>query len=69
MARALMHGGSAKVDAGHQALAVAYRQVLNQATQLAYLDALRQMAIVVACMLPLLLFARAPKRGQAAMVH
>src|SRR5262249_21735579 len=38
IARSLEHNGASAVDAAHRALAVVYRQVQLQATQLAYLD-------------------------------
>ena len=66
IARSLVHGGASAVDAPHRALAVVYGQLVQQATQLAYLDALRMLAIAAVCMLPLLLLAKAPPRGKPA---
>ena len=66
---ALERAGSSPVDAAHKALAAVYRQLQQQALQLAYLDALKVMAIAVALMLPVLLFAKPPKKGTLAVVH
>jgi len=69
MARALERAGTSAADAGHQALAFAYQQMQAQALQLAYLDALHVLAIAVACMLPLLFLAKAPKPGGPVPTH
>ena len=65
VARAFQSVGSSSADAAHQGLAVVYRQMQLQATQLAYLDAIHILAISVACMLPLLLLVKSPKPGEA----
>ncbi len=62
IARVLEHAGRSAPDAAHDALAVAYRQLQVQATQLAYVDAMRTMAILAACMLPVLLLAKGAKQ-------
>jgi DHA2 family multidrug resistance protein len=69
LARAFEHTGASAVDATHRALAVVYRQVQLQATQLAYLDAFRVLALGGLCILPLLLLARATKPGRAPAGH
>jgi DHA2 family multidrug resistance protein len=66
IARSLEHSGASAVDAAQRALAVVYRQLQQQATQLAYLDALRMLALAALCMLPLLLLARSPRPGKPA---
>jgi DHA2 family multidrug resistance protein len=62
IARALERGGASAVDATHRALAVVYRELQLQAAQLAYLDALRLLALAAACLLPLALLMRGPPR-------
>jgi DHA2 family multidrug resistance protein len=68
IARSLEHSGAPAVDAAHRALAVVYRQLQQQAIELAYLDALRMLAIAAVCMIPLLLLAKSPKPGKSAPV-
>jgi DHA2 family multidrug resistance protein len=63
VARSLERSGASAVDAAHRALAVVYRELQAQATQLAYLDTLRLLAFVALAMLPLLLLVRSPRRG------
>jgi MFS transporter, DHA2 family, multidrug resistance protein len=63
IARAFERGGASAIDATHRALAVVYRQVELQATQLAYLDAFRVLAFAGLGMLPLLALARSAKRS------
>ncbi len=64
--QALQHAGSASVNAAHQASAVLYRQLQQQATQLGYLDALRALAIASAIMVPVVWLAHRPQQGGAA---
>jgi DHA2 family multidrug resistance protein len=66
---ALQRAGISSVEAGRRAMALLYRQLLGQAATLAYLDALRVMAIATAAMLPLLLLTRRPKTGGAPAAH
>jgi DHA2 family multidrug resistance protein len=61
IARSLEHSGTGSVDAASRALAIAYRQLQLQATQLAFLDALHLLTFGAILMLPLLFFVRAPK--------
>ena len=58
LTRALEQGGASTVEAGRKARALTYQEVQRQATQLAYLDTLRLLAIAAGLMLPLLLLAR-----------
>ena len=65
LGRAFERAGASSVEATQKALAVVYRQIQQQAVTLAYLDALKSLAIITAAMLPLLLLTRKP-RGQGA---
>ncbi len=65
IARSLERTGASSLDASHRALSVVYRQLQQQAMTLAYLDAIRMLAIFTALMLPLLFLARKP-RGSGA---
>jgi DHA2 family multidrug resistance protein len=67
IARSLEHAGSTSVAAAKQATAAMYRQLVQQSTQLAYLDALYVLAIGAVAMVPLVWFAqRPPQRGAPA---
>jgi DHA2 family multidrug resistance protein len=66
IALALQHAGSTSANAAHQATAVLYRQLQQQATQLGYLDALRALAIASAIMVPVVWLAHRPQMGGAA---
>jgi DHA2 family multidrug resistance protein len=68
IARSLVHSGASAIEASHRALGVAYRALVQQATQLAYLDTLRVLAIIAVCMIPLLFLVKAPKPGKPAAV-
>jgi DHA2 family multidrug resistance protein len=63
---AIQHTGVSAADATHKAMAAMYGQLVQNATTLAYIDALRVMAIGVALMVPLLLLTQKPKAGGAA---
>jgi DHA2 family multidrug resistance protein len=69
LARALERTGAGAADVTRQALAIVYRQLLGQATTLAFLDALEVLAIAAACMVPLLLLTRRPPRAAAPAAH
>jgi DHA2 family multidrug resistance protein len=69
IARSLEHSGVSAIDAAQRALAVVYHQMQLQATQLAYLDTFRLLAIAAFLMLPLLFLAKAAKPGQPTMGH
>jgi DHA2 family multidrug resistance protein len=66
---AFVHKGMSSADASRRALASLYGQLVQQATTLAYLDVLRAFALVSAVMVPLLLWTKPAKPGQAAMGH
>ncbi len=61
--------GAAAVDAARQASAAMYRQVLMQATQLAYLDALIVLGVATAAMVPIVWIAKRPQAAGAPMGH
>jgi MFS transporter, DHA2 family, multidrug resistance protein len=61
--------GASSADAARRALATVYRALVGQATTLAYLDVLRIFAVLCAGMVPLLIFAHAPKPGKAPAAH
>lgn len=67
--RRLEHAGISAAAAAHKALAVVYEQMLGQAVTLAYLDAIRVLAIATALMVPLLFLTRQPKPGAAPGGH
>jgi DHA2 family multidrug resistance protein len=54
-------GGSAS-DSAYASLAMLYGQVQRQAALLAYMDQYRMFAIMLACLLPLVLFLKRPPR-------
>jgi DHA2 family multidrug resistance protein len=66
---ALEHAGSTSVTAARQATGVMYRQLVLQATQLAYLDALWVLGIATAVMGPLVFLAKKASRGMPAGAH
>jgi len=66
---AFVHKGMSSTLASKRALAALYGQLVQQATTLAYLDVLRMFGVMAAIMVPLLLLAKAPKPGRAAMGH
>ena len=69
IARSLEHSGASAIDSAQRALAIVYRQVQLQATQLAYLDTFKYLAIAALFMLPLLLVAKSAKPGKASIGH
>jgi DHA2 family multidrug resistance protein len=67
---AMQHAGASAIEAAHRATAVAYRQLLQQSSQLAYLDALWVLGIMAACMVPLVWLSPKPlARGAPAGAH
>jgi DHA2 family multidrug resistance protein len=68
IARGLVHSGASAIEASQRALGVAYRQLVQQGTQLAYIDTLRVLAIIAFCMIPLLFLVKAPKPAKPAPV-
>jgi MFS transporter, DHA2 family, multidrug resistance protein len=65
LTRSLERAGSSSLEASHKALAVVYRQLLLQATTLAYLDAIKMLAIFCGAMIPLLFLTRKPRAAGA----
>jgi DHA2 family multidrug resistance protein len=61
ISRALERAGASSLDASHKALAVVYRQLQQQAMTLAYLDAIKMLAIFTAAMVPLIFLTRRPR--------
>jgi DHA2 family multidrug resistance protein len=69
MAHVFERAGAATVDATRQATAAMYRQVVLQATQLAYLDALLALAVATSLMVPLVWLAKKPAAQGAPLGH
>jgi DHA2 family multidrug resistance protein len=70
IAYAMQHAGASAYDATQRATAAVYRQLVQQATQLAYLDTLWVLGIMAACMVPLVWLAPKPlPRGAPAGAH
>jgi DHA2 family multidrug resistance protein len=69
LGRALEHAGATSADAAHQAAAVIYRQLIQQATQLGYLDALRALAIASCVMVPVVWLMKRPSSGGPVGAH
>ena len=68
IAQSLQHAGMSATTATKQAYAAVYRQVIQQAQTLAYLDVLFILACFTAVMVPLVLLTRRAARGPT-MVH
>jgi DHA2 family multidrug resistance protein len=62
---AFQHGGATSLQAARDATAAMYRQLVLQATQLAYLDALFYLGVATALMVPLVWIAKRPQAGAA----
>jgi DHA2 family multidrug resistance protein len=69
MTRVFEQAGAATVDAARQATAAVYRQLLAQATQLAYLDALLALGVMTALMIPIVWIAKRPAAMGAPAGH
>jgi DHA2 family multidrug resistance protein len=69
MTSGFQHTGASAVDATHRAMAAIYGQLVQSATTLAYLDALRVMGFATAFMVPLLFLTKKPKPGAAPGGH
>jgi DHA2 family multidrug resistance protein len=69
MTRVFENAGAATVDAARQATAAMYRQLVQQATQLAYLDALLALGVATALMVPLVWLAKRAAPMGAPMGH
>jgi DHA2 family multidrug resistance protein len=61
--------GTSSADATKRALASVYNQTVQAATTLAYLDVLKVLAVVTACMVPLLFLTQKVKPGAAPAAH
>ncbi|HKC48178.1 MAG TPA: hypothetical protein VKB63_11305, partial [Gemmatimonadales bacterium] len=60
IAHTLSHGGMAPAEAARAAAGVVYRQVIQQAQTLSYLDAFLVLAGIMALMVPAILLTRRP---------
>jgi DHA2 family multidrug resistance protein len=69
IASGLEHAGASSLTAAKQATAMLYRQLVVQSTQLAYLDALRFLAILTAVMGPLVFLAQRPRGAPPSGAH
>ncbi|HEY3819930.1 MAG TPA: DHA2 family efflux MFS transporter permease subunit [Polyangiaceae bacterium] len=69
IAAALQHTGASAVASTHQATAAIYRQLVENATTLSYIDTFHVMGILTMFMVPLLFFAKKPKPGAAPAGH
>jgi DHA2 family multidrug resistance protein len=67
--RAFGHAGATSITAAREATGAMYRQLATQATQLAYLDALRALGIATALMIPVIWFAGRPQARGAPVAH
>jgi DHA2 family multidrug resistance protein len=68
IASSLVHAGSSAADAAHTAYGAIYRQVLQQAQTLAYLDTLFVLACITSVMVPAVLLTR-KATGRAQVGH
>jgi DHA2 family multidrug resistance protein len=69
MTRGFEHAGATSLAAARQASAAMYRQLTQQATELAYLDALRVLGIATLVMVPLIWLMQRPKPMGAPAGH
>jgi MFS transporter, DHA2 family, multidrug resistance protein len=69
IAAAMERAGATSIDAAREATGAMYRQVLQQATQLAYLDALFVLGIGAALMVPILAIIKKPGPMGAPVGH
>ncbi|HTT82599.1 MAG TPA: DHA2 family efflux MFS transporter permease subunit [Rhizomicrobium sp.] len=63
MTQALMAHGHSQLEAARQAVALLYRQLLQQAAMLSYIDVFQVLMIVVLCALPLVFLLRGQSHG------
>jgi MFS transporter, DHA2 family, multidrug resistance protein len=68
-AAAMERAGASSADAAQRALGTLYRQVIQQAQTLAYLDVLVVLSVFAAAMVPLVFLTRKVQAGKAAMAH
>jgi len=69
LTRHLLASGTAFTDAQRKAILIIYQSVETQASVLSYIDVLRFLAMLCACMVPLVFLMKKPPRGTAASVH
>jgi MFS transporter, DHA2 family, multidrug resistance protein len=69
MTRAMEHAGSTSIDAAREATAAMYRQLVQQATELAYLDALWILGLAAALMMPIVWLTKRPGPMGAPAAH
>jgi DHA2 family multidrug resistance protein len=69
IAAGLRHAGVAAADAAQRADAQVYRELVRQATTLAYIDVIAVMSVAAACALPLVLLLKANVPGKGTMGH
>jgi DHA2 family multidrug resistance protein len=69
MTRGFEHAGATSLGAAREATGALYRQLAQQATQLAYLDALRALGIATALMIPVIWLAGRPQARGAPVAH
>jgi DHA2 family multidrug resistance protein len=69
LTRAFTHAGATSLGAAREATGALYRSLAQQATQLAYLDALRALGIATALMIPVIWFAGKPQARGAPAGH
>jgi DHA2 family multidrug resistance protein len=69
IALAMERSGSTTIDATRQATAAIYRQLVQQATQLAYLDALWVLGLAAALMMPIVWLTKRPGPMGAPAAH
>ncbi len=69
MARTFEQAGASTVDATKKAMALLYFQVQHQAVTLAFLDALKALAIATGLMIPLLFLTKRARPGGAPAAH
>jgi DHA2 family multidrug resistance protein len=65
LARSFERTGASAVEAGHKALSVVYFQLQQQAATLAFLDAIKMLAVATGLMIPLLFLTRKARPGGA----
>ena len=66
IARNFERAGASAVDAAHKALQVVYLQVQQQAATLAFLDAIKMLAVATGLMIPLLFLTQKVRAGGGA---
>ncbi|HEY4012089.1 MAG TPA: DHA2 family efflux MFS transporter permease subunit [Polyangiaceae bacterium] len=69
LAQVFQHAGASSIDSAKVAMYAVYRNMVEQATQLAYLDALWLLAVATAVMIPLAWVAQRPQARGAPAGH